>query len=310
MIRKLFIFILILCSTNIFAQKELAQGFVITETNDTIIGELKDKEYFSASKVKLYFENDKISYLKKELKEININSDKYIKSDYGIWFKAFFKKELTGQINLYSYKRKKYLGVFDTDLNFGRLKPSIKFFCSDYPNISDTIKIIDKINIARIVNNYNDWKVNNPDSKSYFENNIHNKPLINFKVSFLSPGAGFEIGLGEKYSISTILKNEFGYGSSVGWIIINPFIYNQLRYYHNIYKRKAENKRTYKYSGNYLCLVHGLFIEENANLWGFEYGWQRIISKHWYYNIGFGAAIWIGYDGLPILYDLDFGYNF
>ena len=310
MIRKILPLILIFCSVSVFAQKDLKNGFIVLETNDTIFGIFKNKNYYSVYGVKLLQGDNKIRYSRKVLSELHIASDTYIKSDLDIWFKAFFKKEVSGNVNLYTYKKSKRLGGFDTDVSSGRLIPSINFYCNDYPNLTDSIKYINKKNIERFIIKYNDWKSKNPDSKSFFENNIHNRPLINFKMSFLLPGAGFEIGLNEKVSVSTMLKNEFEYGSSVGWII-NPFIDTQLRYYHNIDKRKAENKRTYKYSGNYICLVDGYFLDTKSNMIGIEYGWQRVINKHWYYNLGLGAAKLItGDQSFTILHDFDFGYNF
>lgn len=233
----------------------------------------------------------------------------FVKSDLNIWAQRFFKKEFSGNVNLYTYKRAKVLGGFDTDIGSGRLSAAL-FYCSDYSNLKDSIRDINKKNVADFIQTYNDWKIKNPESKSFFEDNIHNKPLINFKMSFLLPGGGFEFGLNEQFSISTMLKNEFGYSGSNGWIL-NPFIDTQLRYYHNIEKRKAENKRTYKYSGNYICVMDGYFPKNKSNLIGVEYGWQRMVNKHWYYNLGVGAGKYTtGNQSFAILYDLAFGYNF
>jgi len=106
-----------------------------------------------------------------------------------------------------------------------------------------------------------------------------------------------------------MIKTEFGYSSNVGFYS-NPFIDNQLRYYHNIDKRIKNNKKTYKYSGNYLSLVYIMFLENNDKLLGIEYGWQRTLGKHWYYNIGLGAGKWLGFNEYALIYDIDFGYNF
>ena len=310
MTKKILPLILIFCSLMAVAQKDLKEGCVVLENNDTICGMLKNKKYYSAGGVKLFREDKKIIYPKRAIAEIYIHADRYVKSDMGLWKHAFFKKEVSGNVNVYTFKRKKRLGGFDSDINFGRLIPAIKFYCDDYPGLEDTLQYINKKNVDEFVVKYNAWKANNPGSKSYFENNIHSKPLINFKLSFLLPGAGIEFGLSEKVSLSTMLKNEFGYGSSVGWIV-NPFLDTQLRYYHNIDKRKAENKRTYKYSGNYVCLVNAYFFDTGASLTGIEYGWQRVINKHWYFNLGLGAAKWTtGDQGFTVLYDIDFGYNF
>lgn len=288
----------------------MVSGFIILENNDTIAGELKDKKLFSTNRVKLFQHNNKTSYPKRRIKEITVSSDRYVKSDHGFWSTAFFRKEESGNVNLYTYRNRKYLGAYDSDINFGRLAPSLKFYCDDYPFLRDTVRKIDKGNIDEFIGSYNEWKTKHPGSKSYFETNIYTKPAISFKVSFLLPGAGFEIGLSEKFSLSTMLKNEFGYGSSVGWIL-NPFIDNQLRYYHNMDKRKSDNKRTYKYSGNYICFVQAFDIQDKSNFLGFEYGWQRTVGKHWYYNIGLGIAKWTtGSKPWAILHDFDFGYNF
>jgi hypothetical protein len=294
---------------SVFAQKDFSKGLVILETNDTISGQLKSKKYFSISGVKLYKGDNKVRYSKKVVKEIYVNSDNYVKSDLGIWSHAFFIKDQSGNVNLYQYRKKKYLSGFDSDINIGRLQPALKFFCSDYPNLKDSISLIDNENINEFIDNYNSWKTQHPENHSFFEENIHTKPLINFKVSFLLPGAGFEFGLSDKFSLSTMLKSEFGYYGSYGFII-NPFLDSQLRFYHNIDKRRELNKRTYKYSGNYVCIMHGMFFKQDASLMGFEYGWQRVINKRWYTNFGIGAAKWIGYDIYSFLFDLDFGYTF
>lgn len=310
MTKKILPLILIFSSLSVFAQNDLKKGFVVLETNDTIVGTLKNKNYYSKGGVKLYQGDSKTRYSKKVLSEIHVEDDVYVKSDLDIWVQGFFKKEISGKVNLYAYKKTKRLGGFDTDIGSGRLIPAIRFYCSDYPNLTDSIRDINKRNVSEFIATYNVLKLKNSESKSFFENNIHNKPLINFKMSFLLPGAGFEIGLSDNISISTMLKNEFGYGSSIGWMI-NPFIDTQLRYYHNIDKRKVENKRTYKYSGNYICFVNGYFLNTKANLIGLEYGWQRVINKHWYYNLGVGAGKWTtGNQSFTILYDFDFGYNF
>ncbi|WP_132219494.1 hypothetical protein [Mariniflexile fucanivorans] len=310
MIKKISLLSFIFCTLSIFAQKDLKIGYVVLETKDTIVGTLKNKNYYSKSAVKLYQENDITRFSKRALSEIHIENDAYIKSDLTIWSQGFFKKVLIGNVNLYTYKRAKLLGGFDSDIGFGRLAPAIRFYCSDYPNLTDSIRDINKENVADFIQTYNDWKLKNPESNSFFEDNIHTKPKINFKMSFLLPGAGFEFVLNDKFSINTMLKNEFGYSSTGGWDI-NPFIDTQLRYYHNMDKRKAENKRTYKYSGNYVCLMDGYFPKNKSNLIGIEYGWQRMVNKHWYSNLGIGAGKYTtGNQSFAIIYDLDFGYNF
>lgn len=310
MIKKISLLSIVFYSLNFFAQNNLKTGYVVLETNDTIVGTLNNKNYYSKSSVKVFQENNTRRFSKRELSEIHVENNAYVKSDLGIWSQAFFKKELFGNINLYTFRKAKVLGGFDTDIGSGKLSSAIKFYCSDYPNVLDAVKVIDKENVADFIQMYNDWKLINPDSKSFFEENIHTKPLLNFKLSFLLPGAGIEFGLNNNLTINSMLKNEFGYSSTAGWFI-NPFIETQLRYYLNMNRRKAENKRTYKYSGNYICLVDGYFLDDNTNFIGLEYGWQRTVSKHWYYNLGVGAGKYTTENqDFVFLFDFDFGYNF
>ena len=309
MIKNILTIVLILYSINVFSQKELMNGFIVTVTNDTISGKLKNKNYYSAYKIKMYSGNNHVFYPKNRIIEISINDVKYIKSDNGIWSKAFFNKKFEGSINLYTTRRKSYLGVYDSDINFGRLKKSLKFLCDDYPNLNDKIQDINKTNVTDFLKDYNDWKISNPQSQSYYEKNIHRKKFLNFKLSYLLPGFGIEFGLSDKFTLNSMIKTEFGYSSNVGFYS-NPFIDNQLRYYHNIDKRIKNNKKTYKYSGNYLSLVYIMFLENNDKLLGIEYGWQRTLGKHWYYNIGLGAGKWLGFNEYALIYDIDFGYNF
>lgn len=301
--------LLILNSIVAFSQVDLLDGYVITETQDTIYGKLVNKDYYRAKKITLYVDQNQSSFQKKNLKTISFNNIIYIKSDYDIWTTAFFRKDITGHVNLYRYRNSKFLGVYDTDLNFGGLKPSLKYFCDDYPNLNNNFSQINKNSLDSFLIQYNQWKENNTNSRSYYENNIHKKKLLNFKLSYLLPGIGLEIGLNEHLAFNSLLKIEFGYGNQQGFIM-NPLIDSQLRYYHNIDSRKEQNKRTYKYSGNYFCLVNIYDIEIKEFILGLEYGWQRTIGKNWYYNFGFGAGKWLGIDALAIICDFDFGHNF
>ena len=110
MTKKILPLILILASLNVSAQKDLKKGFIVLETSDTITGTLIDKNYYSVSRVKLYKDDNTLRYPKKVLSEIQVDSDNYVKSDMGIWSQAFYKKEIAGNINLYTYKKSKRLG--------------------------------------------------------------------------------------------------------------------------------------------------------------------------------------------------------
>jgi hypothetical protein len=295
----------------VLAQKDFVEGFVVLESKDTVFGTLENKSYYSSRKIKLYQGDSETWYSRKTLSAINIDNVLYVKSVTGILNQRFFKKEISGYVNLYSLKKYKGLGGFDTDISIGKMMPTIKFYCSDYPNLSEVVKDIDEDNIGSFIIEYNDWKSNHPSSKSFFENNIHHKPLINIKMSFLIPGLGFEFRLSDKVSVSTMLKSELVFSEYDG-LLFNPFLDTQLRYYYNIEKRKQENIRTYKYSGNYVSFFnYYYYLFSNTNLNGVLYGWQRVINKYYYYNLGIGAGKWtIEKQYFTIIFNFDFGFKF
>jgi hypothetical protein len=184
----------------------------------------------------------------------------------------------------------------------------LKFYCNDYPDFEDSIKYINSSNVIGFIENYNNWKKNKADSKSYFENNMHKKDLLNFKLSFFQPCIGLELGLMENITINSMLKFEIGWNNLAG-LNIDPVLDTQLRFYHNINQRKKDNLRTYKYTGNYISLVHLLDLNKTNNIVGLEYGWQRTLGINRYINIGVGLGKGIENNNIYLLYDLEFGFN-
>lgn len=302
--RTIIIATFLFCSFGIFSQ-ELTDGFLILGSGDTVRGRLEKKSYFTIKKVKLYRGNKPVTYPASALKAIHLDSVEYVKTGP----KRFFKKEISGAVNLYSFKKKKFLGAYDNDINGGRLGPAIKFYCDDYPNLKDSMHGVNKNNIHAFIRRYDTWKLDHPLSRSYFEKNIHTKPFLNFKISFFLPGAGLEVSLGHLFSINSIFKTGFGYNES--GLVLDPNVVSQFRYYHNINSRKARNIRTYKYSGNYLNLYHVISLKNEQSALGIGYGYQRLTSKHIYSNLGVGAGWAVtGTPGPSFLLDIDLGYNF
>ena len=138
---------------------------------------------------------------------------------------------------------------------------------------------------------------------------MHKKDLLNFKISFFQPGIGLELGMMENVTINSMLKFAIGWNDVAG-LYVNPTIDTQLRFYHNLNQRKKENIRTYKYSGNYISVVHLLDLKKTNNIVGMEYGWQRTLGKNNYLNVGVGLGRGIENKNIYLLYDLDLGFNF
>jgi hypothetical protein len=283
-------------------------GYIITNNNDTIKGYLQNREYFKIKKIEISTNNLIKRYPYRSIRKIQIGDNYYMKSENSEWGQAFFRKEISGYLNLYLFKKHKYLGKYDSDIDMGNLRSSLALYCDDFPNLTAKISEINKNNIETFVTEYNNWKSFNPDSKSYFDKFIHYKNWIAIKMSFFLPGAGIELKINNNFSIQSMLKFEFGVIASK-WFL-NPLLDSQLRYYYDFENRLKNNKRTYKYSGNYVCLVNGFYPKQNFNFIGFEHGWQRTFGKYSYSNFGIGGAKNLLGKEFSFLCDIDFGFNF
>ena len=180
-------------STFAFSQKDMKTGYIITNNNDTIRGYLQNRDYFKIKKIEVSNNNLTNRYPQRNIKEIQIGNISYVKSEISEWGKAFFRKDISGNLNLYLFKKRKYLGKYDTDINLGNLHPSITLFCDDFPDLTEKMGQINKKNVETFVKEYNNWKIYNPDSKSYYEKFMHNTNWIALKMSFILPGAGMEL---------------------------------------------------------------------------------------------------------------------
>lgn len=292
------------------AQENVVEGWIITSQKDTIEGKIKRQNLFNASKVTLTSKNVKVKVYKRKISQVKIGDETYIKAK-NFWFNYFYKKELTGNVNLYSFKNSFLLGAFDSDINFGRLKPALMFYCDDLPNFLNRIKKIDKNNIHSFIKEYNDWKAKNPNSLSTYEKQIHEKEKFNIKASYFLPGIGFEIGTGDKSSINLMLKTSAGYNRTKG-AYLEPHFDGQFRFYYNTSKRIANNKRTYNRTGKYLALA--TIIQEERGVIGFEHGWQLTSGKNRYDNLSVGIGTSPSFDlfqtnwSFFLLFDYDIGY--
>lgn len=283
---------------------------IVTNANDTITGVLKGKTKHFSNRFKLFVENEKIPLWKKEISQINVDGETYVRAN-NFWFSHFYKKELDGNVNLYSFKNSYLLGASDSDINFGRLKPALKFYCDDFPNFSDRVKIIDENNIHSFIKEYNDWKSENHQSFSTFEREVHYIERFNIKASYFLPGVGFEVGLGRKSSINLMLKTIAGYNRNKG-VFLTPYFDGQFRVYHDTDKRIEDGKRTYNRTGKYLALT--TIIQNDRGILGFEYGWQLTSGKKRYDNLGLGIGVSPSFGFLQtswnlfLLFDYDIGY--
>lgn len=307
-LKRALLFVLIFLSLNTFAQKELKDGYIVLESNDTIKGKLKDKKYFNKAGVRVFNDGRYIRYTKKVISEIHIGDTTYIKSDYDLWSKAFYKKEISGNVNLYTFRNRKMLSGFDSDIGYGRISEMLKFYCSDYPNIEDSLLVINKANIAEFISNYNKWKSENPDSKSFFEEKMHHKPRLSVKLGLLFPSVGGEVRLSKNICFNAKAESMIAANSFDG--VHFPVFYKaDIRYYYDLKKRENLNKKTYRFTGSYISIADYCFPKAEFNDVVLLYGLQRVTNKNWYFDFSIGAGMRTSsYKSFVLSYDFDLGF--
>lgn len=287
----------------IFSQTKTEPGYIITLKGDTIKGELENRSYYKIRKVKLNTQGVERTYHSKMLREIYAGENKYVKQGPQKG-PRFLKEELNGHLKLYSFKKRYIISRFIGDSD--NAKQGIKIHCDDYPNLKDTLETLNRKNIKGFVSNYNSWKMENPQSKSYYEKYMHHKKIITPQFSLLIPGVAAEIKINNMFSYRT--------GINVGIYLryktmLIPYLNNQLRYYYDYKKRVKENKRTLKYTGNYIAAVNYSSLNFSSNTLGLAWGTQHH-GKRIYNFISYGLGYNLTYNRFHFLLDYGFGFSF
>lgn len=308
MINRFFILLFIFLAANGYSQRNTVNGLIVLETNDSIYGKIPAKKYFSSSGVSIVNGSVYTRYPRNIVREFFVDSLHYVKTEVDVSAKVFMLKETTGPVNLYRYKKRLFLGKHNNDLTSGRIKAFVSFYCSDYPDVADSLKFLTRKNVPDFITRYNDWKLQHKGSLSFYEANKNHTPPISFKISLFVPGIGLEVKMSENLSLNTLIKMDYFFGNSVN-TGLSPFADAQFRYYHNIGKRKQLGKRTYRFAGNYFALANQYHFRQQSNIAGLMYGWQRVRNKSWYSDFGLGAGVSTnGKDVFPILLKLEFGF--
>ncbi|PCI03600.1 MAG: hypothetical protein COB81_03670 [Flavobacteriaceae bacterium] len=141
---------------------------------------------------------------------------------------------------------------------------------------------------------------------AFGQDNFVNKKL--YKINLLAPSIESELGLTNKttldFKLGTGLSINGGTGRETDWSFF-PFAEVQYRYFYNLEKRAAKNKRTANNSGNYLALStsieSGKSMIGNANyaekyfagigpIWGMQRSYKSGFSLNLSGGLGLGFS--------------------
>ncbi|NOR87769.1 MAG: hypothetical protein GQ527_09185 [Bacteroidales bacterium] len=311
--RYLLIILLIFTIFLAQAQENFHEGYVILETQDTIFGKIKDKNYSSRSRIELIVNNEERKYSRRDVQSFHYANKEYVKSRYDLIGHKYFLKTDFGVLNIYKRKRRVFIGAYDSDINYSGIQAALKFYCDDLPNLKQCFPLNndlvykDSTILPRILTEYNQWKTQNPNSKSSYEINRDNRGIVNFKISFFTPGVGAEIGLSEKFSFETMLKAHIIISKSNP---VLPVWDNQLRFYIDTEKRKLKNRRLYKYTGTYFAIKNEYYFSDNENMTGLLFGYQNVLGKYWYYDMAAGGAGFYSSGDFMLMINLGLGIVF
>lgn len=221
-------------------------------------------------------------------------------TDYIIWnppgiIKARASKIIdSGAIELFKFKETYLISVADFDyiesINLRSPKRTLKPYLDDYPDFYN--REIPKDSIADIVSLYNDRKTEG-NTSSTMESRLNEYKQFTFKVMYILPSAGYELGISKRFTFSQF-AGLTGIGLINGSFVLEYGAHSTFRFYHDINRKERLQKPTQWRSSRYIAAGSLVNIDLNNNIRNYafvDYGWQNIF-RHNYADY----AIGVGYD--------------
>jgi hypothetical protein len=320
--KKLFLsFLLIFITYNAFCQDSKNTDYIITILNDTLYGEIENKKIFNARKIKLNSDNKTQKYKTKQLKEIQVKEERYIRQTVtnkteNIYIGRFTKPIIeTGNIKVYQYKQ----AIILRKKNHSFLKNQLKYYANDYSETSTYSK--QKKNsdsLAPFIRRYNSFKDENPNTKAFIEEKLHHKPFINPQVAInlagIIPSHGYlgaELGLTSNLTLSPRLSLLLGRKDKNDELEIFPFSEVVAKYYLFQKNRIKKDKSSFKYSGYNISgtYMHPFqwYITKAARA---EVGFKGVLFNNIFFDYNIGTIYLIDRGKYSLWMTVGFGYSF
>lgn len=322
MFRKIILIPLVVCLNQMYSQEQSGIDYIITISDDTIVGAIKDVNFYKVRTIMITAKGIPQKYKVKQLKELSANGVRYTTirpASHSNQIGKYFTKPLVenGAVNAFQKRKIIYL----TRNNFLFTKKQLKYFADDYPYTTTFLKKKNNPDsLLQFIQAYNDFKVLNPNSQSFAEKNIHYKKIFNPQMALnftgIVPGYGYlgaELGLNSVFTLTPRLSYALAtinYETS-SKVAIVPFAELGIKCY-PLNDLRIKNKRsTFLYSGYNFSATYMKSLQKYIpNIIRAEFGFKEVSFSRFYLDYSIGTIYLIENDKLQLWAYTGLGYVF
>lgn len=314
LIKASLILILHVQTFNLFSQSDnWKEGYIVTQNNDTIKGQIKWKNGAPTYMVKLMSASGEIKkYPAKKFEKMVVDGRKFeshifLNRNYYI-FELYFE----GPISLYTLEKHRYIKKQDQEIQMiesDEIRKILLSLVKDNPKVFNMVwdnPDFTEDDIFNIVKEYNSQAMEASKSKENYSDipdhqdilmmkidSVLDQNLFNFRINFAGVGLGLETKISN--SISLYIESGSGiqaYFSTEGNdFILNPYVKFQPRFFTDLKSRALRGQNVQHFSGTYIGLTTVIVAFDDATLLlGPSFGFQHQRRNHFYWGLEAGVA--------------------
>jgi hypothetical protein len=317
------VFFVITFTSLVYGQERVERDYVVTILDDTIFGEIEETNIYMAGNILISQNGEEPQKFNvRKLSSMQFEDQQYVRLCFisnsekpNVRYQGNFLDPVIDSGSIRVYKKNQRLTLIKGQQLLNR--NSLQYFADDFDSLN--IRNIPKDSVLAFVKAYNDLKLQNPNSQSFAEKNLHRKKWFNPQIAvnvsathFTYLYLGSELGLNKALTISPRLSALPMYkDDDQKTRAFTYFAEVAAKYYFANARRIKHEKSTFKYSGVYLATTYMLPLENGftQNL-KFEFGSKQVLFNNVYLDISIGTLYSIENGSFVLWHLLGFGYSF
>lgn len=323
MVKRIIAIVLFIFSKNVYSQLQNTEDYIITISNDTIQGSLRNVNFFQAMNIRILTKEGRRKYNIKELKELQVKGERYIRikitSNKGsldsIYSGRFIRPLIErGEIRVFQSNKSILLNRNKSIFN----KKGLKYYADDYPATAGFLKQKSSTDsLWSFIKGYNSFSEQHPNSQCFAEKAFYYKKFFNPQMAInfvgVKPAYGYlgaELGVNKVFTLNPRLSYVVAVlDKTNGKPTLVPFAELGVKYYLFNEHRIKKERSTFLYSGTNFSLTYMQPLQENIiRALRIEVGFKAVSLNRFYSDYSIGSLYSIENAKTQLWVFVGFGY--